>query len=526
MSGEGVEKPRALLPIQSVALPGQHTDLGRVLLNAVPDGVVITNGKGDIEYINHQFELITGFTLDDLLGKQVEFLIPSRFATHKAQRESYLTHPRLRPMGEGLVLWLRRSDDREVPVEISLSPLQTEHGLFVAAFVRDVSQRRKVEIALRESQKLLRCYFDAGLVGMLISTAKRELVQFNDKFCEISGYTREELNSLSWTELTHPDEQLAANHSYLKMLRGEMDSVKRDSRYVRKDGSIVDVRVATRCDRNEDGSVKYFVTFVEDISEQKRAAAELASYREHLEQEVHDRTVFLQNTNQKLQAFVTLVTHDLKAPLRTIEGFCEILCQDYRDVLDDRGMNFLEQVGNSALRMAGMIDRLIKQTQAQADHDIFMSVDLGTIIEMVRRSLSGEIIRHGARVCVEGALPPVYGDPTLLEAVFSNLIGNALKYRAPFRPPVITICATENAREYHVSVRDNGPGISAADRERIFEAYERVRYDKLVPGTGLGLAIVREAVAVHGGRVWVESDGVSWSAFHFTLAKGLERRDP
>jgi PAS domain S-box-containing protein len=518
------EPEHTFLSATSIHLPPDghaHNELGKAVLDAIPDGVIIINQQGDVVYLNSQFSQLSGFSSADLVGAQVERVIPARFHLHKAHRESFVGNPHARPMGEGLVLWLQHKEGREIPVEISLSPLPTNQALFIAAFVRDVTVRRQMEMALWESEQLLRCYFDAGLVGMLISTPRRELIEFNDRFCEITGYSRAELPAIGWERLVHPEDHEHANETYLRMLQGRLDSIKREARYIRKDGSTIHVLVMTVCEHDKTGSLKHFVTIVDDITQSKETAKELTRYRENLEQEVHTRTQALMLVNQRLQEFVSTISHDLKAPLRSMEGFAQMFMEDYGHLLDERACYLLEHISDGAIRMNRMIDNLLQHARAQNRREFLERVNLDEVVASAIRNLSSDIIHRNAEIRVEGALPEVFGDRTMLEALVLNLVQNAIKFMPPYRQPVVTISASQTDKEYCVAIADNGIGIAEQDRQRIFEAFKRLQCNEEFAGAGLGLSIAKRAAELHRGKLWVESDVQTGSTFYFTIAKDL-----
>ena len=270
------------------------------------DALGIVDQHGDIVFVNNALSKLTGFPAEEILGKKVESLVPVRFVKHHELRGRYSKNPVRRAMGSGLVVWMRHRDGTELPVEISLNPMETPRGTATLFLVRDAQTRVNTEADLLQHTSLLESYFDAGLVGMLISTPGRELLQFNDRFCEITGYSREEMKSVGWSDVTHPEDQLTGNERYLALLTGQADKLTRVKRYIRKDGGIVHVVIRTKCIRDEGGDVKYLVSFVQDITEQKQAEATIVSQNERLRL----LTAHLQDLREKERQAVARDLHD------------------------------------------------------------------------------------------------------------------------------------------------------------------------------------------------------------------------
>jgi len=254
----------------------------------------------------------------------------------------------------------------------------------------------------------------------------------------------------------------------------------------------------------------------------RAARARVGRYAADLEAAVAKRTEELARSNQELQSFASVVAHDLRSPLLTISGYCEILKEEFGPLLPQRAIEYLEQITMAAGRMGRLIDDLLDYSRVGRGRDPMRSVDLHVVVEQVRANLDAAIRDANAKIEVD-RLPPVRGDQTQLIQLFQNLVGNAVKFRDA-RPVVVSIrCEAEGAM-HRFAIADNGIGIDPKDFERIFRVFQRL-HGKEYPGTGIGLALCRKIVERHGGRIWLESQPGQGSTFYFTLPAADPRTD-
>ena len=243
-----------------------------------------------------------------------------------------------------------------------------------------------------------------------------------------------------------------------------------------------------------------------------------------IESELRTANRQLERSNRELERFAHVISHDLQEPLRTIASYLGLIELRYAAALDERGRTYIGNATNGAVRMAGMIRDLMVDAQMRSGPRVVSSFPAEAALDEVLQDLGTRIAEAGA-VVRRTALPVVSADRTRFARVLQNLIANAIKFRAPERPPVITIACSETGTEQRFTVADNGLGIPAEAQQRIFRMFERLHSQAQIPGTGIGLATVQGIIEGHGGRVGVESTVGVGSTFWFTLPHQVQGAD-
>jgi signal transduction histidine kinase len=224
----------------------------------------------------------------------------------------------------------------------------------------------------------------------------------------------------------------------------------------------------------------------------------------------------LERSNEELQQFAYIASHDLSEPLRVIRGYLDLLREDYKDSLDDAANMYITSATGSAARMQSLINDLLRYSRVGSADRTMEPADLDEILAEALENLSVSITETGADV-THGDLPTVMADRSLVVQLFQNLISNALKFRSADSPPRIEVSAVKEGDRRIVSVRDNGIGFEQAHATRLFEIFQRLHTGSEYPGTGIGLAICKKIVEQHGGRMWAESELGAGSTFSFSL---------
>jgi PAS domain S-box-containing protein len=487
----------------------------RELVESLPELVWTCDASGAAAYLSPQWLAFTGAAEADQLGGGWLQRV------HPDDRG-----PRDRAWGEAVAgagafdmeLRLRRHDGVYHWFRSRAVPMRDDNG---AVFQwlgadTDVDDQRRTEEALRDSEAHFRAFFEEASVGMATSDPAKGWLEANDALCAMLGYSREELRHVTWADLTHPDDLEADTAQFERVLGGEIDGYALDKRFTHKGGSLVYVHLVVHVVRDEAGRPLYFAAVMEDISERKRAEDQLTRLNQELEDRVSERTAQLLAANQEAEAFAYSVSHDLRAPLRAIDGFSEILEEDYRDALDDAGRDNLDRVRAAAQRMARIIEDLLSLSRLSRHEIDLADVDLsrlaGKVVDDLRQ---GEPQRH-----VVVALPQscvVRTDAGLAEVLLANLLGNAWKFTSRQDHAHIELSETTRDGERVFFVRDDGAGFDPHCADRLFRPLERLHDAADYPGNGIGLATVRRIASRLGGRCWAEGAEGKGATFYFTL---------
>lgn len=260
-----------------------------------------------------------------------------------------------------------------------------------------------------------------------------------------------------------------------------------------------------------------------DITERKRAEEEVRRLNEELEERVRQRTAELEASTRELDAFAYSVSHDLRAPLRSLAGFSEVLLDDYADGIDDVGRGYLSRIEANAARMARMIDDLLDLSRATRVELRREQVDLSAVACDVIGELRDADPDRQVQVAVADGLT-TSGDPHLIRLILINLLSNAWKFTARRLPAVIEVDAIGHDRQVF-AIRDNGAGFDMRYAAKLFDPFQRLHSNSDFEGTGIGLAIVQRIVQRHGGRIWAKSEIDHGTSFYFTLATDANTRD-
>ena len=361
----------------------------------------------------------------------------------------------------------------------------------------------------------------AGVGNAVADVATRRFVRVNRRFEEITGYSALELSELTFSDITHPDDRAVDDLRFKELVAGKVSAAHQEKRYVRKDGSIVWVDLTTTVVRDATGCARLQVGVVTDVTAQHEAIAELAAMHQRCHSLVEERTAELAAKTAQLENFVYIVGHDLRAPLRAINGYAEFISEDDGVKLTPESSGYLDQIKKAARRLDGLIRDLLTYTRT-TDVDLRIErVGLGPVVEHVVGTLKQEIAARNAEVTVEAPLPVVRGEQNGLEQVVAHLMANALKFVAPNVTPKIVIRGEERGDMVRFSVRDNGIGIDPQFHVRVFRMFERLENARGYPGTGVGLPIVSKTIERLGGKVGLDSAVGEGSTFWFELPRAL-----
>jgi len=323
-------------------------------------------------------------------------------------------------------------------------------------------------------------------------------------------------------EFAHPAERAIVEERMRALIEENRPVAFLEQRVIRTDGREVHVEMAAAPMKFEGRPAAQVI--LHDITERKQWEAEIRRLNVELEQRVAERTGELEAANRELEAFSYSVSHDLRAPLRHIEGFVEILRSTKGDALDEESRHYLSTIADSARQMGRLIDDLLAFSRTARAELRKTWISLNEIVRDVLRELKPDVAGRKVEWAI-GVLPQAEGDPTLLRQVFSNLICNALKYTRNRRVARVEIGSTVTESEIIVFVKDNGVGFDMRYASKLFGVFQRLHRASDFEGTGIGLANVRRIIHRHGGRTWAEGEVNRGATFYFSLPRHGERRE-
>jgi PAS domain S-box-containing protein len=480
--------------------------------------VAITDAQGRITYVNDKFCAISKYSREELIG-QDHRIINSSFHPHEFIHSLWTT------IGRGRV-WKgeiknRAKDGSFYWVDTTIVPFLNEQGKprQYIAIRADITERKRAEEDLRASTKEvidLKAALDEHAI-VAITDPQGRITYVNDKFCAISQYSRE--------ELIGQDHRIINSGFHEKeFIRGIWQTIGRgrvwhgEIKNRAKDGSFYWVDTTIVPFLTEEGKPRQYVAIRADITERKRAEDAVRQLNADLEQRVTERTVQLETANRELEAFSYSVSHDLRAPLRAIDGFSLAVIEDYGGILPDEGQRYLRTIRAGAQRMGALVDDLLTFSRLSRQPLTKTSVAMDRLVAAALEELESH--KQGRQVDVRlGSLPPCQGDAALLKQVWLNLISNAFKYTRKQERAVIEIGSRgDNPTIY--SVCDNGTGFDMQYAPKLFGVFQRLHRMEDYEGTGVGLAMVQRIVQRHGGRVWAEAEVDRGARFYFTVAAG------
>jgi PAS domain S-box-containing protein len=391
-----------------------------------------------------------------------------------------------------------------------------ELGVLVAAFNEMLSQIQRRDAALRDSQQRLGLLVESTPLGVIVWDLEQRVLEWNKSAERIFGWSAEEARGRTAGLVVSAgvlEGQVKAVWEDLLARRG---GARFSNENITKDGRTIICDWYNTPLVGPDDKVIAVASMVDDVTDRRRAQDELRSLTEQLERRVTERTAELLNLNKELEAFSYSVSHDLRAPLRAINGFSRLLVTKHGGRLDGEGKDFLGRIGEAARRMAKIIDDLLDLSRVTRTAIQPVLIDVGALAGEVAAELKALQPERRVEVVID-AHSRVRGDANLLRLLLENLLWNAWKFTSKTASPRIEVRARREGGRTVFSVRDNGAGFDPAFADKLFKPFSRLHSEAEFAGTGIGLATVARIIDRHGGRIWAEGAVGRGAVFHFIL---------
>ncbi|HEY3756185.1 MAG TPA: PAS domain S-box protein [Opitutaceae bacterium] len=484
-------------------------------MEGIADAVIATDERGHVSYLNPSACKLTGWIESQALGVPADVVFgllneSERTPIHSVVA-SLLSQELLAVPLTSHVLLLNRSGGT-TPIEYSASALRSTSGSTTGTVLvfRDVSTRRAAELTALRLAAIINGSDDA-IVGKNLQGI---VTDWNPGAERLFGYAAEEMIGQSILKLLPPDRQHEETLILSRLQRGERVDHFETVR-LRKDGSPVDVSLTISPIRDREGKIIGASKIARNVTELRAAQSKLQAHALDLEVKVRERSRKLEETVAELEAFNYSLSHDMRAPLRAIQSFSEIVIQDYGDRIPE-GVELLRKVVSASARLDRLIQDVLAFARLSRTEIILSPVDVGTLLEEIIQERP-ELQVPAAKVLLQGPFPPVVGHDASLTQCLTNLLHNAVKFVAPGVEPIVEVFPQRRGSLIRLCVRDNGIGIDEQGRRKLFALFERLATDHPYQGTGVGLAIVHKAVERMKGTVGVDSTPGQGSTFWIEL---------
>ena len=514
-------KPRQYVAIRTDITERKKTEEANRLLAAIVncsnDAIIGKDLNSIVTSWNTGAERLFGYTAAEMLGQSITRLIPP---DRLAEEKEIIAKIKKGESVEHFETMRAAKDGRLINISVSVSPIKDKEGRITGAskVARDITEQKAAQEALHESEKQFRTMIDTIPQLTWMANPDGYIFWYNQRWYDYTGTTLKDMEGWGWKRVHDPE--------FLpRVIAGWATSIA--------NGDPFEMEFPLRA---SDGEYGWFLTRVvpikdvagnvvrwfgtnTDLSEQREAAEKIRELNVKLEQRVAERTAELEVANKELEAFSYSVSHDLRSPLRAVDGFSQAVLEDCADLLPEQGRSDLQTIRTAAQRMGRLIDDLLAFSKLGRTAMKMQEINTGKLVREVMDELRDLQKGRNVEIMLKN-LPPCRGDPSLLNQVWVNLISNALKYTSHRPVAVIEIGSRPEKDTTAYYVRDNGAGFDMRYAQKLFGVFQRLHRLDEFEGTGVGLAIVHRIVTRHDGRIWAEAKPDGGATFHFTLNEG------
>jgi len=512
------KKAEEALLESELRLSSIYSTVGDIIFHLAVEGM----DKYRFISVNQAFIKATGLNEEMVIGKLVTEVIPEPSLSFVLCKYIQAIHEK------SVIRW---EENSEYPTglligDVSIAPVFDDKGhcTNLVGSVHDITERKQIEVALNESNERLKVILENNPIAIWDWDIKTDKWFATQKYYTMLGYEPESNypDRTVWLNRIHPDDLENVRIKISNVLNHTDIQYSYEARMLHADGSYRWQTVLGKViAKDEDGNVSHMIGVRIDTNDRKQAEEDIRILNNELEQRVIERTSQLEAANKELEAFSYSVSHDLRAPLRHINGYVNLLNERYRDGLPEKALHYLETITSAAKQMGILIDDLLQFSRTGRVEVHQTTTDMNVLIKDVLENIKPDIENRKINWSIQ-ELPEVFGDYSLLKQVWLNLIDNAVKYTRNKKSAEISIGSTVNQENIVFFVRDNGVGFDMKYAQKLFGVFQRLHSQSEFEGTGIGLANVQRIIHKHNGQVWFEAKPGIGATFFFSLPKNKE----
>ena len=483
------------------------------IINFSDDAIISKKLDGTITSWNKAAEKVFGYTAQEAIGKPISILIPhdlkfeEQEIINKIRAGDYVAHYETERI---------KKDGTVIDISLTISPIKNNLGEIIGAskIARDITYRKKAEELNAHSQQRYQQVVENILDGLMIDDLHGKVLYANDQFLKLFGLEVTDLENLVLEDYVSPEFREILRDRHNRRVAGEEVPATFEYEGLRKDGTRIWLEVRV-CKVIENGKVIGTQSAIRNISDRKKIEDEILKLNQSLEHLVSERTASLEAANKELESFSYSVAHDLRAPLRIINGYSDILRTEYHDKLDADGVRLISIIVNNTQRMGKLIDEILNLARFGRKELTKHNTDMNALLQLViseQMAVTNKPIQFNI-----GTLSPAVCDSALIRQVWSNLVSNAIKYSGKHENQYIEINSSQKGNYIVYSIKDNGVGFDMQYAHKLFGVFQRLHKQTEFEGTGVGLALAQRIIIKHGGLVWADAEVDKGATFSFSL---------
>lgn len=506
----------------------QYLDVAGVML-------VSLDKAGIVQLINPKGCDILGYPEDEIIGTNwFDNFIPKPEREHIKEVAKKVFKGEIESVKQYENYILNKSG-KEILIGWTNELIEDSEGKIIGVLSsgEDITQRKQAELALVESEQRFYKIFEESPLGIAMANfTDGYILNANQALCQMLGYSKEELKQLTFRDFTHPDFHKSDTETIKNLINGEIQTHNTEKQYIKKNGEVIWAKRALSKISSSDGKSLYGLAIIDDLTEQKLAEKELRKHQENLEALVRERTNSLTNSqnallnlvddlnsqsleidvtnkklaskNEELESFTYSVSHDLRSPLRHIDGFANLLMVSCKNKLNEKEEAYFNNIIKSSSQMNDLIDGLLVYSRLGRAALKKATYNMKSIVDKVVPTFVFDIKENNISLIVDD-MPNAFVDAFLMTQVWENLISNAIKFSSNCKNPKIHIGYERDTDENIIYfIKDNGAGFDQKYVGKIFGVFQRLHNANEFPGTGIGLATTKLIITKHDGEIWAE----------------------